>query len=88
MRHLPNANILISVQPVEPWTSMSVVIVRLAKFAMDAVGEVITNQNVQTPFPGISDGQVVKDVGVENIQTKYVTLFSHCIISSSMLIYT
>lgn len=35
---------------------MSVVIVHLAKFAMDAVGEVITNQNVQTPFPGISDG--------------------------------
>lgn len=88
MRHPPNANILISVQPVEPWTSMSVVIVRLAKFATDAVGEVITNQNVQTPFPGISDGQVVKDVGVENIRTKYVTLFSYNIISPSMLIYT
>lgn len=88
MRHPSNANILVSVQPVEPWTSMSVVIVRLAKFATDAVGEVITNQNVQTPFPGISDGQVVKDVGVENIRTKYVTLFSYNIISSSMLIYT
>lgn len=88
MRHPSNANILVSVQPVEPWTSMSVVIVRLAKFATDAVGEVITNQNVQTPFPGISDGQVVKDVGVENIRTKYVTLFSYNIILSSMLIYT
>lgn len=87
LRHSPNANILISVQPVEPWTSMSVVIVRSAKFAMDAVGEAIINQNAQTPFPGISDGQVVKDVGVENIRTKYVTLFSFCV-TSSMLIYT
>lgn len=49
---------------------MSVAIVRLAKFAMDAVDEVITNPNVQTPFPGINDGQVVNDAGVENIQTK------------------
>lgn len=49
---------------------MSVAIVRSAKFAMDAVDEVITNPNVQTPFPEISDGQVVNDAEVENIQTK------------------